>query len=135
MLFILCCFCIVCKYYNTSLLSVEELLNVEHAKDEVDYDDLVDLMETIFVYTEADIDSKNIHYYIELFKFHILEKMEQSTISKKFIQYFEKVIYTLRFSFIVHIKSYEITIRLHISYIKDIFFKSIYNLSQFFTSI
>lgn len=89
MLFILCCFCIVCKYYNTSLLSVEELLNVEHAKDEVDYDDLVDLMETIFVYTEADIDSKNIHYYIELFKFHILEKMEQSTISKKFIQYFE----------------------------------------------
>ena len=89
MLFALVCFSLACRYYNTSNISTEQLLEFKNAKNEVNSDDLIYLMDDIVLYTEADLGNRNIYYYIELFMFDLLQNMPKLTLNSKFLECFE----------------------------------------------
>ena len=71
MLCIFCCYYIIAKYYNTNLLTIDDLLKYKNAKDEVTYDDLFYLIQDIIVYTDCNIDILNIYSFAEIYLFQI----------------------------------------------------------------
>ena len=92
-LFVLCCFYLVSKYYNiTKVLTVDAILEYENAKEEVNYDDLIELIDNkIVVYFGMrilqDLDLLNISENIQAlaiilfsFEFSIFKSEEKSEI-------------------------------------------------------
>ena len=71
MLSIFCCYYITAKFYNTHLLTINDLLQYQNAKYEVTYDDLLNLIKDIISYTDCDIDILNIYSFIDIFLFKI----------------------------------------------------------------
>ena len=88
----LCCFYLTSKYYNTKLVSLEQLLYFENAKEEVNYDDLINLVDEIIIYSGANISNENIYSFIEIFMFDILNSMKNLTKNKKFLNRFENYV-------------------------------------------
>lgn len=92
MLFIFCCYYIVAKFYNTNLLSINDLLKYPNATKEVTHDDLSNLIKEIIIYNDCNIDILNIYSFIELYMFEIrrcLKKFEWDNY-ENFVEVFEK---------------------------------------------
>ena len=92
MLFIFCCYYIVAKFYNTNLLSINDLLKYPNATKEVTFDDLSNLIKEIIIYNDCNIDILNIYSFIELYMFEIrrcLKKFEWDNY-ENFVEVFEK---------------------------------------------
>ena len=71
MLFIFCCYYIVAKYSDTSLLTIDDLLKYQNAKEEVTYDDLFYLIQDIIECTDCNIDILNVYSFIEIYLLQI----------------------------------------------------------------
>ena len=95
-LLLLCCFYITSKYYNKKIITVEHLLKFENAKDEFTYDNIIDLIDDIIIYTDINICNINIYYYIKIYMFDILMHLKGLTQNQKFLEDFEN--YTTYFS-------------------------------------
>ena len=95
-LFVLCCFYLTAKFYNTKVITINQLLQFENAKNEVNYDSLNELIDKIMVYTDVKIDEINIFNYIELYMVDILKRMKELTFNQKFLDNFKK--YVIYFS-------------------------------------
>jgi hypothetical protein len=95
-LLLLCCFYIAAKFFNTKLITIDQLLQLENAKDEYTFDEMNDLINEIIIYTEANICDINIYFYIEFFLFDIRKRIKQISNDEAFIEEFEKS--TIRFS-------------------------------------
>ena len=82
----------------------EDLLLLEDAKDEVNYDDLINLVDDIMIYTDSDICNKNIDSYIEIFMFGILKSLKNMTKNEKFLHHFENnvIFFSCRFVQEIH---------------------------------
>jgi len=93
---LLCCFYIVAKFYNTKLVSIDQLLLLENAKNEYTFDEMNDLINDIIMYTEADICDINLYVFIELYLFGIRKRIKQISNDEVFIEQFEKS--TINFS-------------------------------------
>ena len=91
-LFVLCCFYLVSKYYNiTKVLTVDAILEYENAKEEVNYDDLIELIDNIMIYIDANISNINLYYYIEVNMIDI-KNMKELTNYPKFLEIFNKIV-------------------------------------------
>ena len=88
-LLLLCCFYIVAKFYNTKLISIDQLLLLENAKYEYSFDEMNDLISDIIMYTQANICDINLYIFIELYLFDIRKRMKQISIDEAFIDKFE----------------------------------------------
>lgn len=91
-LLMLCCFYLTTKYYsNTKVIKVSQLLEFENTKEETTFDELIDFIEDIVNYTDANICDKNIYYYLELYIFDIYKAIKEKNLTRnpKFLQYFE----------------------------------------------
>ena len=88
-LLLLCCFYIVAKFYNTKLISIDQLLLLENAKDEYTFDEMNDLINDIIMYTEANICDVNLYIFIEFYLFGIRKRMKQISNDEAFIEQFE----------------------------------------------
>ena len=88
-LFMFCCFYLSSKYYNTKFSSIEQILQFENMKDEVQIDDLIDLINDIMIYTDAIISNTNLYSYIEVFMIDIIKHMKNLTKNQKFLNYFQ----------------------------------------------
>lgn len=95
-LFSLCCFFLTSQYYNAKLITIEQLLQFENAKDEVTYDQLIKLVNDIISYIDLNICDINIYYFVEKYMFDILEHLKQLTHNQKFLEDFKN--YTIHFS-------------------------------------
>ena len=90
-LFVLCCFYLVSKYRNINrILTVDKLLEYENAKEEVDYDDLIELINDIMVYIDADISDINLYYYIEYYMIDMLKNFTELANYPKFLDTLKK---------------------------------------------
>lgn len=107
-LFELCCFYLTSKYYNIKLICLEDLLLSEDAKDEVNYDDLINLVDDIMIYTDSDICNKNIDSYIEIFMFGILKSLKNMTKNEKFLHHFENYVIFFSCRFVQEIHEFNI---------------------------
>ena len=94
--FLLCCLHLTTKYFNTKKVTVEQLLEFENAKDEFTYNQLIDLIQDIILYTDVNMGEINIYYFIEIYIFDILEHFKKITKNQKFLEDFQY--YTLYFS-------------------------------------
>lgn len=92
----LCCYYLSSKYYNSNIFTIDQLLLFENAKEEVTYDELNNLINNIIKYTDLNICNINIYYFIEIFKFDILENIKTITKNKNFSDNF--VNFTIHFS-------------------------------------
>ena len=92
MLSIFCCYYITAKFYNTHLLTINDLLQYQNAKYEVTYDDLLNLIKDIISYTDCDIDILNIYSFIEIYLFQIKRCLKNSEWEdyQKFMDILEK---------------------------------------------
>lgn len=88
-LLLLCCFYIVAKFYNTKLITIDQLLLLENAKDEYTFDEMKDLINDIIMYTEANICDINLYLFIEHYLFDIRKRMKQISNDEDFIKQFE----------------------------------------------
>ena len=88
-LLILCCFYIVAKFYNTKLITIDQLLLLENAKYEYTFDEMNDLINDIIMYTEANICDVNLYIFIELYLFGLRKRMKQISNDVAFIEQFE----------------------------------------------
>ena len=70
-LLIFCCYYITAKFYKTKLLTIDDLLKYDHAKEEFTYDELYNLIKDIIQYNDSDIDILNIYSFIDIFLFKI----------------------------------------------------------------
>ena len=95
-LLLLCCYYIVSKYFNTQMLTVEQMLQFENAKSEVNYNDLISLIDEIMIYSDLNIGFVNIYNYIEIYMFDIMKRIKELTQNERFIETFEN--YTIFFS-------------------------------------
>ena len=95
-LLLLCCYYIVSKYFNTKLITVEQMLQFENAQKEVDYNDLIDLIDEIMIYSDLNIGFVNIYNFIEIYMIDIMRRIKELTNNQKFIETFEN--YTIYFS-------------------------------------
>lgn len=95
-LFVLCCFYLAAKFYNTKVITINQLLQFENAKNEVNYESLLELIDNILVYTDVKIAEINIYNYIELYLVDILKRMKELTFNQKFLDNFQK--YAIYFS-------------------------------------
>ena len=93
-LLIFCCYYITAKYYNTNLLTIDNLLEYENAKKEVTYDDLFNLIRDIIMYTNCNINILNIYSFIEIYLFQIKECLKSTEWEnyQQFMESFEKSI-------------------------------------------
>ena len=89
-LFVLCCFYIIAKFFNTKVITVDQLYQFENAKNEVNYDSLIELIDNIMIYTDLKIAEINIYNYIELYLVDILKRMKELTYNQKFLGNFQK---------------------------------------------
>jgi hypothetical protein len=88
-LLLLCCFYIVAKFFNTKLITINQLLLLENAKYEYTFDEINDLINDIIMYTEANICDINLYIFIEFYLFDIRKRMKQISINDAFIEQFE----------------------------------------------
>jgi hypothetical protein len=88
-LLLLCCFYIVAKFFNTKLITINQLLLLENAKYEYTFDEMNDLINDIIMYTEANICDINLNIFIEFYLFDIRKIMKQISIDDGFIEQFE----------------------------------------------
>ena len=88
-LLLLCCFYIVAKFFNTKLITIDQLLLFENAKDEYTFDEMNDLINEIIIYTEANICDINLYIFIEFFLFDIRKRIKQISNDEDFIEKFE----------------------------------------------
>ena len=95
-LLLLCCFYIVAKFYNTKLVSIDQLLLLENAKYEYTFDEINDLINDVIMYTEANICDINLYVFIELYLFDIRKRMKQISNDEAFFELFENS--TIHFS-------------------------------------
>ena len=95
-LLLLCCFYIAAKFFNTKLITIDQLLQLDNAKDEYTFDEMNDLINEIIIYTEANICDINIYFFIEFFLFDIRKRIKQISNDEAFIEQFEES--TIHFS-------------------------------------
>ena len=88
-LLLLCCFYIAAKFFNTKLITIDQLLQLDNAKDEYTFDEMNDLINEIIIYTEANICDINIYFFIEFFLFDIRKRIKQISNDEAFIEQFE----------------------------------------------
>ena len=88
-LLLLCCFYIVAKFFNTKLITIDQLLLLEKAKYEFTFDEMNDLINEIIIYTEANICDINLYIFIEFFLFDIRKRIKQISNDEAFIEQFE----------------------------------------------
>jgi hypothetical protein len=86
---LLCCFYIVAKFFNTKLITINQLLLLENAKYEYTFDEMNDLINDIIMYTEANICDVNLYIFIELYLFGLRKRMKQISNDVAFIEQFE----------------------------------------------
>lgn len=92
-LLILCCLHLVSKYYNISkIITVDKILEYENAKEEVNYDDLIELIDDILVYIDANISHINLYFYIETYMIDIIKNMEELSNYPNFLQKFKNYV-------------------------------------------
>ena len=92
-LFVLCCFYLASKYYNISrVITVDKILEYENAKEEVNYDDLIELIDNIVIYIDANISNINLYYYIEVHMICIIKNMKELTGYPKFLENFKNYV-------------------------------------------
>lgn len=91
---IFCCYYLIAKYSYTNLLTIDDLLKYQNAKDEVTYDDLFYLIQDIIECTNCNIDILNIYSFIEIYLFQIRRCLKDGEWENypKFMEIFEKSI-------------------------------------------
>lgn len=92
----LCCLQFITKYYNTKKITVEQLLEFENAKDEFTENELIDLLQDIIIYIDANVHDINIYYFIKIYMFDILEHFKKITKNQKLVEEFQY--FTIYFS-------------------------------------
>ena len=75
MIFIFCCFYISNQIYNIKSFSLKHILNMnisnENDKNDITYEDLIELTDDIIVYINCDIDDVDIYQFIALYLFDL----------------------------------------------------------------
>ena len=90
-LFLLCCFYLVSKFYNISkVITIDHILEYENAKEEANYNDLIELIDNIMIYIDANISNISLYYYIEIYMIDIIKNMEELKHYPKFLENFKK---------------------------------------------
>jgi hypothetical protein len=74
---LLCCYYISSKYLNTNLITFEQILQFEDAKSEVNYDDLLDLVDKIIMYSDLKNSFVNIYNFIEIYMLDIMQRVKE----------------------------------------------------------
>jgi hypothetical protein len=95
-LLILCCFYLTLKFNGTKPITVEQLLEYKNAKEEMNEEDLIQLIDDIAVYTDLKIDEINLYNYIEVYMIDILQRMKEFTNNQQFLEIFQN--YSINFS-------------------------------------
>ena len=93
--YIFCCFYIYYKFYKTDSITIDNLLQIQNAKNEVTFDDLLNLSINIINYNLDYIDSTNIYTFIDIYMFKIRKICNLNDDEKYFITELEKRIYYL----------------------------------------
>lgn len=92
-LFVLCCFYLVSKYFNISKnITVDNILEYKNAKEEVNFEDLIELIDNIMIYIDANISNINVYYYIEIYMIDIIKNMEELADCPKFLKNFKNYV-------------------------------------------
>ena len=92
-LFLLCCYYIVSKYFDTKRITVKQILQLENAKSETDYKDLIYLIEDIMIHSDLNMDFANIYNFIEIYMINIMKGIKELTNNQRFIESFEYYIF------------------------------------------
>ena len=95
---ILCCHIISSNYFETKGINIKQLLQYENARYEYTYKDLLNLIEDIIKYTDANICDLNIYLFIQLYLYDIKNSLKEFK-NEKFFKYFEE--WAIRYSFMI----------------------------------
>ena len=92
-LLLLCCYYLVSKYFDTKRITVKQILQLENAKIETNYQDLIYLIEDIMIYSDLNMDFANIYNFIEIYMINIMKGIKELTNNQRFIESFEYYVF------------------------------------------
>lgn len=97
-LFALCCFYLANQIHNTKNFDLKCLVNWNN-KDELNYEELIDLVDEILIVIDCDTNKINLYDFVEVFLFDITKRLKILSKDESFLKLYHQNVYFFAMKF------------------------------------